>query len=518
LMVSLLEESGYTASYVYGMVTLNGAQFEEWAGISDAKAACQYLAYGGIPGSVNGASSCSTLGGSVSSVSFRHVWVQAQIDGGSYVFDPSLKMHVYSDGINTKSAMGFGNAGAMTDAAGGTPTTVNGNPAVRAFNSSAVANLMGQYAQNLINNLQSNHPGAHLEDIAGGREIKRITLPIAGQRLTSLPGHTPIATWAEIPDAYRTILEFETSAYQGVDINSAPNIQTFKFFTDRIYGRRISFDRMPTGAEAADGLPEHSVSLRIDENTVGIIGIPHVYINANAYSLDMKIDHPYAADSGIYMDQLREFEGLAFSSPVSVVLGFGDVPSNHLDMLTNEKLRSTRSLEIFSSCTDLNAAPDENDANPINHNWVTQDPLKTQIGLSWLTQFSKLLSYFPYAVNARSHHHHSFGIVASSVTTDAACGIEYNTVLGGTQLVFVTAHAPNQVPFNIIDEAQYIDVMSGISMISTDGNEQKEKAVSQSIALFGSAIEGVVFEQILDKVDTASTTERFEWANRSLPV
>ncbi len=75
LMVELLREAGTTANYKYGTITLNGTEFSDWLRITDAKAACQMLADGGIPATVNSATDCSTLTGTVSTVTMAHVWV-----------------------------------------------------------------------------------------------------------------------------------------------------------------------------------------------------------------------------------------------------------------------------------------------------------------------------------------------------------------------------------------------------------------------------------------------------------
>lgn len=71
-MVELLRQGGVSASYQVGTITLNGAQFYNWSGFTDAKSACQFLADGAIPATVNGASSCGSLTGNVTSVVMGH--------------------------------------------------------------------------------------------------------------------------------------------------------------------------------------------------------------------------------------------------------------------------------------------------------------------------------------------------------------------------------------------------------------------------------------------------------------
>lgn len=58
LMVELLKESdavggtSYAPKYKAGTKALTAAEFEDWFGITNAKAACQMLADGGIPATV----------------------------------------------------------------------------------------------------------------------------------------------------------------------------------------------------------------------------------------------------------------------------------------------------------------------------------------------------------------------------------------------------------------------------------------------------------------------------------
>lgn len=64
LMVALLRQAGYTASFKAGTITVNGSQFSAWTNITNARAACDLLAGGGIPASINGSaasSACTSL-------------------------------------------------------------------------------------------------------------------------------------------------------------------------------------------------------------------------------------------------------------------------------------------------------------------------------------------------------------------------------------------------------------------------------------------------------------------------
>ncbi|MCX7056158.1 MAG: hypothetical protein NTZ79_02940 [Proteobacteria bacterium] len=120
LMVNLLRQSGYAANYQLGTITLTGADFQAWTKITNAQAACDLLASGGIPGIVNGVTStmCAApaaglAGATVSTLTMEHVWVDVVIPiGGSthYVFDPSYKPYTFTNGANihVRPGLAFG--------------------------------------------------------------------------------------------------------------------------------------------------------------------------------------------------------------------------------------------------------------------------------------------------------------------------------------------------------------------------------------------------------------------------
>jgi transglutaminase-like putative cysteine protease len=116
LMVKLLRLAGLTANYQIGTITLTGAQFTAWTNIADSNAACQMLASGGIPASINGSSASMICGrgagSSISSVTMSHIWVQVTIPDSSCtshvcLFDPSYKPHNWMRAISLPTLASF---------------------------------------------------------------------------------------------------------------------------------------------------------------------------------------------------------------------------------------------------------------------------------------------------------------------------------------------------------------------------------------------------------------------------
>jgi hypothetical protein len=127
LLVALLRQAGYTASYVYGTIELNQTQVDAWLG-TDASNACnagRLLTQGGIP--VSTATSDGTCNGTFGHIDIAHVWVS--VTGGSfgsstYVYDPSYKAYTTpTGGIALASAMGYSQSTFLSDAESGSTIT-----------------------------------------------------------------------------------------------------------------------------------------------------------------------------------------------------------------------------------------------------------------------------------------------------------------------------------------------------------------------------------------------------------
>jgi transglutaminase-like putative cysteine protease len=76
LLVALLRQAGYTASYVYGQIRLSPTQLTNWLGVdtSNPCTVSTLLGHGGIPVplDVSGSQDCT---GTLVSADIAHVWV-----------------------------------------------------------------------------------------------------------------------------------------------------------------------------------------------------------------------------------------------------------------------------------------------------------------------------------------------------------------------------------------------------------------------------------------------------------
>jgi len=189
LMVKLLRYNGIAASYQMGTITLTAQQFGVWSGLVkglnqssqtftvDAKAACQFLADGGIPATINGSSNCTSLTGDLSTVTLGHIWVSAN----GLLYDPSYKEHSLTSGIDLAAAMSCGSAGASTCGSqvssavlsGMTSTTVAGSPAYQLQSAPFVSagGVLNAQAVTLQHSLQAASPFAKVADVVGGKAL-----------------------------------------------------------------------------------------------------------------------------------------------------------------------------------------------------------------------------------------------------------------------------------------------------------------------------------------------------------
>ncbi len=131
LMVALLRQAGFTASYIKGGVNMTAAQIKDWLGVDTTNvcAVIKLLANGQVPissATVSGAAgSCPGSTAALVSMKFSHVWVNVNIGGTNYYFDPSYKPHTLKAGIDLTAASGYNAAAYLTQAKTGATLTAD---------------------------------------------------------------------------------------------------------------------------------------------------------------------------------------------------------------------------------------------------------------------------------------------------------------------------------------------------------------------------------------------------------
>lgn len=225
LMIALLRESGYTCNFVFGFIRLDKEEVELFLGCQDTTvetAAETVLNYGQI----EAYPVYDT--GVLQYIDLIHAYVQVDIDGTDYVFDPSYKLYDYTTGIDIGAAVAFNEATLITDAEDGATVT---SDYIENLNKANIQSLFETYGTNLLDWINTNAFDASMADIIGGRVIEPLeTQPVRQTSLPyQMPGDIPFIT-ADMPTGLRATYEvlLPSSLYYG-------------FYTDEIYGQRLTF-------------------------------------------------------------------------------------------------------------------------------------------------------------------------------------------------------------------------------------------------------------------------------------
>jgi RHS repeat-associated protein len=554
LMVALLRQAGYTTSYVAGTISLNNSQFNAWTGITNARAACQLLANGGIPAKVDGTgdTACSNIdpGLQVSAVEMAHIWVRVTMSGCSpspfCVFDPSYKVYNWKTGLNLASAMHFTSGDPLHDATTGggytSGTDASGAPWASAYNASGTSGLnpaLQGYASQLLSTIKSsNMQGAQIEDIVGGGVIvpdnstlRQTALPY----IDPSPPYTPhvwtpsagdTARYNAIPDQYRTTLTVEGISAQYTASLGLQDVEMFTqiptFFADEIYGRRLTMetdfstagihvqpDYGPQNAclalDAQDDWSKwpssHCLSAALTYNyppppvigTGSVRGLPvHIKLTVN---------HPYSASAngsattnGDYMDATLDKHVGGLVTPLTIVHGWGDVSQALFAKWSGERASDSaapNSLQ-YPRCKN-----DPGDGCPQLYLPPTNNFAREKLAAGWLAQFTRAARLNAAIANSVSQVHHVLGFV-----------------YGDTNLQGVTPRVNTDAPDYVLgDNFDRIDVDAGISLTSKVASTPVRRAALQAFAASSATLEGSMAAQLNDLPDTSSTATRFEWGN-----
>jgi RHS repeat-associated protein len=306
LLVALLRQAGFTASYVKGQIQLNETQFDDWFNTSHIFAAYYYAQYANIPGNF------PVWDGVQYNMVMGHVWVQVVISGTTYVLDPSYKTYTRkAPVVGLAGILGYNQATFLADAQSGATVDGSGN-FVQNMNTKNINADLQTMTSNLVTYIKNNAVGsapagtATMDDVLGGQEIVPVTLPFAWSTTLAYeaPGDVPTVWAADVPLAYKTTLQVQYPLSGGgwaID-------QTFT--SDQLGGTRLTltFDAglhpvltlngtvIATGSEAQGAGTYNSVLLTVNHNAYaspvyplqwwqGSIYAGQYYLIANAWGM-----------------------------------------------------------------------------------------------------------------------------------------------------------------------------------------------------------------------------------------
>jgi RHS repeat-associated protein len=467
LFANLLRQVGIIPSYQLGTISLTAAQFQSWTGITLAPVACQFLADGGIPALVNGASSCGSIAANapVSTVLMGHIWVTAL----SATYDPSYKINVIKQNVGAaalNSAIGCSTncvSSLTTYVPAPVASDVSGVNQISGVNQPGIETRLNTYAQSLQHYIQlqntsnrlTTNPNMQVEDLIGGLVIDTNQAVVTGSQLPSGAYSAAGLPWSgEIPDQFRTTLTVQFGP------TGAPVINRL-LYVDEIGGSRLrlynaSTSPTPTTTTLTTGLYSEQTLLAggsIPNQGFGLV------------PLALTIKHPYAnTTGGNYLTEMLTFDTApvinACQAPpvpsgcqtaawgvntITILVGLGDANEStvaHYSALvqrdvthTAEQTLSawdptlTSAMQVYpcTSATQLGAGPHQNFGCYETHQAVT--------GASWLAQSSRA-AHLAAGVNTSAlQQHHSIGIITSGIYMHGALLFSVQSSLSANSLV-----------------------------------------------------------------------------------
>jgi hypothetical protein len=220
LMIALLRESSVynadigTVQYVYGEMNITGDTIANWLGVDNIAwwdggncytLISKVLGSGGIP-------ALSYRDGECTKVVFSYVdrvWVQANIAGSDYLFDPAFKDYTETAGIDIGSATLYDRNALLTAAQSG--ATI-GSDYVQNLNEGNIRTKIEEYANNLITSIRTQHPNKDIKEIIGGRSIVQTNLT---DYQSTLPFETrDTVLWTDVPANMTTTVRIQ---HEGID-------------------------------------------------------------------------------------------------------------------------------------------------------------------------------------------------------------------------------------------------------------------------------------------------------------
>ncbi|MDX2107098.1 MAG: RHS repeat-associated core domain-containing protein [Candidatus Melainabacteria bacterium] len=271
LMIELLREAGFTASYVMGTIELSEDEFNDWFQTSSIWASYNYCLNENIP------CETPTWNGSGYDMIMSHVWVECEIDATTYVFDPSRKEYTLIESVSDLGTiLDYSSTTFISNAEDG--ATVD-SEYVQNINTSNIRDDLTSFTGNLVSWISTNDADATVDNILGGKKIVSAEIPLLQ---TSLPyeasGDSPTTWTGNVPPEYKTTLRIR---FPGSMTDWCID-ETF--YTDELAGTRLTlfFNGSLEPVLSLNG----SVIATGDAQGVGTWNSVLLNVTHNAYSVD----------------------------------------------------------------------------------------------------------------------------------------------------------------------------------------------------------------------------------------
>lgn len=509
LQIAASENSAISisSSLEIGTVTVDGTTFDSWFGITDANAACQMLASGGYPATVNGATNCSSLSGLVGTVQLGDVRVRVVVDGDVEYWHPAVKVHNQPDGMDVANVAGVsGSTIVNTLASGALAGTESGLEYLADVNEGALATYLEARADAIQAQFDGPFAGSSLREAVGGARIERQLERRTAAYLpdgASEPTHVFAAYQtglSAVPDPYRVRLTIDL--HQSVPricgqvtpcMEPDPFGAPIDLYPDEFYGRRLMF--RTGGLGTMSGItPTYNFSLSLTVDDVPIASFSdsrQPYGSYRTFDASLLLDQPFLADAGGYADGVWD-KTLIFVEDTVVMLGFGRSRSETMRRWADELGEGGMAPALIEN--DAAWADSQSEEPFLGQR---SDQVRARLAANWLAQFSRMSELQGEVGDSVIQHVHSLGVA--------------------TPLSFLQRESaePNGPTSNWVvkDQANVVDISSSIAVTSRASDVAQAAAVHRSIATASAVLEGSIYQQTSDAPFVSSLVERWSWAN-----
>lgn len=435
LMVALLQQAGFTASYQLGQIQLTADQITNWLGTDTTFGSVDLaIGSGGFPGTING-------NPVVTSAQIGWAWVLVNISGTSYAFDPSTKVYRRSAGIglaSLSSALGYNQSTFINRAESGATIT---SSSIVGLNRANIRSDLGSYASNLVQFIRGNNPSATPADVVGGKTIVPLALGTQLRQTSLSYAVGNVQTQPTIPSAYRTTLTL-TLGSNDASNNFTALSSPITFNSSDIYNHRlvVSFNASSIPSLLLDGATQIAASA----------GVPA----GRQLTVRTTISHPYPSSFANVTnnDQVRVTPFANFIYLIGT--GWGQVGRG-----TIEKHRKLLQENVAANPGNPSAEP------------VWGESL-AMIGYTWLAELSQQEQLADQLAGTNTVYQHAVGVVGTKAV-GASSGPYVDLPLNNVSIVQLVGR-PDTISLTPIESAAFFSDSFFLSIAESGTLEQTQ--------------------------------------------
>ena len=400
LLVALLRAANYNPVYRYGVVgylktgDAEGRDFENWLSVADNRAAT-YNGTRGYPATY-------TDGGNYRAI--HRVWVQVQIGGSTYWFDPAFRKRTkVFPPFDIATTSGYARSN-LDNAAGG----FAGGDFVEDLNETAVSNYLAACATAVVQTIDANHHGSHASDLTGGWKQTPFLAPDGSYYIWHGDVWDAVMTpetWTSVPDGKLSKLTVEVKATtSGNPVLFAVNVPLASLQCRKL---ALTFTSADSTGKA---------QLWMDDT---LLGEETASASGTSVLMRMAVHHPHTNSLGTDIHDQEAQKSYKRGSTYAITHAF--TPNAEMIKRRQEKLDSYRRAGLGDSSRE-----------------VMTETLNI-IGLTWMHQTDLAGRMLGGIKNCDPFDHHRFGRVGQETNYYVEVDLQFNGLFSMAEIALVSA-------------------------------------------------------------------------------